>query len=396
MQDLTNLQTAAIYYVEIEFLCAVFMQILLFSTLRDVGRNVQRRNLIHLLISVIAYCFVDSIWMLVYGNVIPRNGLTRSLSNVLLYISMGFCSHDIYSYLEGLMDEIRGIKAKRKKLYWLLIFEIVIIIANPWLNIIFSIDSKGDMYRTVLYPPFMLVLYTPVIIALVKSIIIAVKTENEFSRRHVSLVTVYTIPVLVGATLHFRWLTHPTFVIGFSVATVIIYIALMREQVSRDELTGITNRRSAERYFHRKINEINNGQSNESIYLLMLDVNRFKMINDTYGHTEGDRALVLISDALKNVCAGMKTRCMICRFGGDEFVIGLSSDSEDEVENLCDYLRDALCDVNISEKLPYELSISMGYKKYEKKMKNLKNFIAAADKLMYENKKKLKGTGNQR
>ena len=99
MQDLTNLQTAAIYYVEIEFLCAVFMQILLFSTLRDVGRNVQRRNLIHLLISVIAYCFVDSIWMLVYGNVIPRNGLTRSLSNVLLYISMGFCSHDIYSYL---------------------------------------------------------------------------------------------------------------------------------------------------------------------------------------------------------------------------------------------------------------------------------------------------------
>ena len=389
MENITNLQTAAIYYAEIEGLCAVILAILLFSTLRDVSRSVQRRNLIFELISVIAYCFIDSIWMFIYGDVIPRNRITRYASNVFLYISMAICSYTIYAYLECLMDEIRGKKHRRRKLiYWMQYIEVFLIVITPWTQLLFSINEKGDMFRTIFYYPYMALLYLPVVIALVKSIVISLRTENEFSKRHIRLVTVYTIPVLVGASLHFVLLTHPTFIIGFSTASVIIYIALMREQVSRDELTGITNRRTGERYFHQKINEINTRQSTEQLYLMMIDVNHFKSINDTFGHTEGDNALILLSNALKNVCAGLKNRCMICRFGGDEFVIGMTSDSETEVQDLCAYLNDALSDLNIAENLPYELSISMGYTKYEKGMKNLKNFLALADEQMYINKKK--------
>ena len=68
----------------------------------------------------------------------------------------------------------------------------------------------------------------------------------------------------------------------------------MREQISIDALTGINNRRQGERFFISRIQDINRSgtPSVEGLYLFMMDLNKFKSINDTYGHAEGDRALI--------------------------------------------------------------------------------------------------------
>ena len=67
----------------------------------------------------------------------------------------------------------------------------------------------------------------------------------------------------------------------------------------------------------------------EDVYLLMMDADGFKQINDRYGHVEGDHALQVISAALKEVCSA--SGGFIARYGGDEFVVLQKAAAERDV-----------------------------------------------------------------
>ena len=77
---------------------------------------------------------------------------------------------------------------------------------------------------------------------------------------------------------------------------LIFYIASMKTQISTDPLTGLNNRGQLANYVAQKSNIY---RENRLTIVIMFDINDFKLINDTYGHAEGDRALILVSNALK-------------------------------------------------------------------------------------------------
>ena len=90
----------------------------------------------------------------------------------------------------------------------------------------------------------------------------------------------------------------------------------LREQAIRDPLTGLFNRRFMEESMHKEVARAHRG--NTSLGVIMLDVDKFKLLNDTLGHEAGDAALRGVSRLLlENVRAGD----VVCRFGGDEFII---------------------------------------------------------------------------
>ena len=116
----------------------------------------------------------------------------------------------------------------------------------------------------------------------------------------------------------------------------------------------------------------------------MLDVNKFKKINDTYGHVEGDAALIRCAEALKK--SGGDSRNFIGRYGGDEFIIIAELNGDDDAKTLCDRIADKLQEICIKDKIPYKLTFSFGYVAYDKKMKSIQDFIDAADQKLYEAK----------
>src|SRR5687767_2983590 len=94
-------------------------------------------------------------------------------------------------------------------------------------------------------------------------------------------------------------------------------IALLESIATSDELTGLMNRRGFFEAFSRELDRVNRGQSGNGLVIL-IDLDNFKPINDTYGHPAGDAALKLVA---RTLAADIRKMDVAARLGGDEFVL---------------------------------------------------------------------------
>ena len=118
----------------------------------------------------------------------------------------------------------------------------------------------------------------------------------------------------------------------------------------------------------------------------MVDVDHFKQINDTYGHAEGDRALILVSRALKRACERLNYSMFLCRYGGDEFLMIARTDLPEEVvETIKTCLREEVAKQGGSRS--YTIEASMGFARWDGNPSSFKESLVTADKKMYENKR---------
>ena len=121
------------------------------------------------------------------------------------------------------------------------------------------------------------------------------------------------------------------------------------------------------------------------LMVMFMDMDRLKDINDIYGHSQGDKALILFSGVLKKCTA---EDMIAVRYGGDEFLIIGSVEDEAEAVAFKEKLMTELQAVNDSSGLPYEIEASIGYVLTDAKSKlELDDYVKEADELMYEVKK---------
>lgn len=167
-------------------------------------------------------------------------------------------------------------------------------------------------------------------------------------------------------------------------ALMIVFLERQINKISKDELTGLNNRREYEYALDRMT------RSSGIAMIVMIDVNDFKSINDTYGHLEGDNVLKAVATILKNVCSNRKElgNIALYRYGGDEFTM-LSSDFD--IENIKYLLIKAINEEidkwNTQNQNAYPLSLSVGVAcgKHSGK-EDIYNLLEVADKEMYNAK----------
>lgn len=152
--------------------------------------------------------------------------------------------------------------------------------------------------------------------------------------------------------------------------------------ITVDALTGLNNKKQLMRFLSSKITP---GSDNEKLYAFMLNVNRFKKINNSYGHYEGDMALIRCANALK--VANNNTSNFIGRYGSDKFIIVAKLDDEEDALRLCENVRQALIKECEKDGILYDLSFSFGFVQFKPEMKTIQNFVSAADKKLNEVKK---------
>ena len=154
----------------------------------------------------------------------------------------------------------------------------------------------------------------------------------------------------------------------------------MQKKIYLDQLTGLSNRNALYDYFEKKVANL---KGKRLLYLLLIDANKFKQINDTYGHNEGDKALVRISQALEKISE--ETNSFVSRHGGDEFIMLCEVESQNQVDDICDKIHMYLNKLNREDHTPYELSVSIGYSEYTSG--SILDLVEAADKALYKDKK---------
>jgi len=151
-----------------------------------------------------------------------------------------------------------------------------------------------------------------------------------------------------------------------------------------DELTGLYNRRGFLAFSKQHLNSLQ--RINKGSVVVYADLDGLKQINDSFGHKEGDRALVKTAELLKET---FRSSDVLGRLGGDEFTVLAAVDSESSLAGLVDRLEQKFKRYNALKTAPYRLSVSIGLAllNHEEKQ-SIEDLMASADRAMYENKRK--------
>lgn len=162
------------------------------------------------------------------------------------------------------------------------------------------------------------------------------------------------------------------------------YMTKSKTMISQDSLSGVNNRVS----FNKYINNVFLSKEHDGAYIVFIDIDNFKHINDTYGHIEGDDAISLVGKTLKSIAG--ETNSFVARIGGDEFVMILKTTDEEFVKKVIQNVSFELEERIIFSDKQYDLTISSGFVEIKRNQKNIKELMAKADESMYAEKMKKK------
>jgi len=161
------------------------------------------------------------------------------------------------------------------------------------------------------------------------------------------------------------------------------HILELNELSIADELTGLNNRRGFLTLAQQQLKYAERHKL--KALLLFIDLNKFKQINDTFGHKEGDAVLIRMARILQN---NYRESDIVGRFGGDEFVVLALGTSAEHTNLMIGRLQEKVDRDNEKHDVPYELSISIGIAEWDpENPKMLELLIIQADEEMYVDKK---------
>jgi len=158
------------------------------------------------------------------------------------------------------------------------------------------------------------------------------------------------------------------------------YTAELEKMAYNDSMTGISNRR---RFFEKaKSFFANNVFHRVPVYLFMFDIDKFKIINDTYGHDVGDEVIkAFVSSVKKEISA---KECF-ARFGGDEFILMMQM-NEREALHTVEKIQEHISKIDLVLGLPLHFTVSTGMAKIDASDNNIELAIKRADVSLYEEK----------
>ncbi|AZI44808.1 diguanylate cyclase (plasmid) [Deinococcus psychrotolerans] len=158
----------------------------------------------------------------------------------------------------------------------------------------------------------------------------------------------------------------------------------LRQQSIRDPLTGLFNRRYLEETFERELRR--SERKGEAIGLIMLDVDRFKVFNDTHGHEAGDVLLKALGGVLRE---SVRAEDVACRYGGEEFTLLLPGANQQQTFDRAEQIREAIVRLKVTNqgKVLEGVSASLGVATFPQHGRELAVLVRAADLALYRAKR---------
>ena len=276
-------------------------------------------------------------------------------------------------------------KGTSKRLFYILLAvnlgNAALITASQFFGWFYRIDSNNIYHRG----PFFLFLALLTFALVAAAFVILYANRRRIEKRHYSSLLFFAVPPLAGIFLQIFFYGISLMLNCTALSLLIVFLNVQNNDIYSDYLTGVYNRKKLELYMNEKINA---SRDSKTFSAIMIDIDNFKTINDTFGHEAGDNALK-ISAKLLGSC--LRANDLIARYGGDEFYIISDIAEREELEKVVARINSSVEKYNESSGQPYKLSFSMGYDVYDcpSGMKP-EEFQKKIDLLMYENKQATK------
>ena len=335
------------------------------------GRRGESRILLMLIVASMINCLIDPFIFAVDGLPGPVNRAVVVYGNSAIFL---------YNLIVGtgvLALVIRHINKKIARVQYMMIvaltvLETIMLIVNLFKPLVFYVDENNVYSRRPLYFLYIGVAFYLMVYSLVVYITAKIR---DGSVRYFP-VWEFIIPIICGVTLQTLFYGISTQPVSFALAFCSIVICLQKEYLYLDKLTGAYNRYELDkiiRHYARR------GQ--KKFAAIMLDMNGFKSINDDFSHKEGDEALKNMARVLTQVVGNDGN---VIRFAGDEFVIVMDANDDDDVPVITEKINDAINNYNATSGKPYCLSASIGGKVFD--TSDASDVLGRIDRIMYENK----------
>lgn len=375
----------ALYYIEANVICIIVFAILLIHNHFNLDRQEKQIKYDHALNAFILYFLTDCFWAAIAADYIPKTRFIVAANTFLIYILMGAT---VYRWLNYVMAFVQAEHRNRPINRFAVIFPFLVSTAALILHYIIAPETliDGAQDTTPVFSVYMIVVPDIYMVAtLFYTIRKARAEENPLEKRKYIFIGVFPLVVITGGLIEALFFPHlPIYCFTCLILMLVFYIQAIEVRVSMDPLTNLNNRGQLMRYISQKSNLHQEGRQT---YVVMMDIDDFKAINDTYGHAEGDKALVTVANSLKKVINRYGMPSFLGRYGGDEFILIAHPETGDQIDRMIRVIREEIRHECAEGGIPYLLFVSAGYDELREGQDSVQSCIQRADEKLYQDKK---------
>ncbi len=341
-----------ILYVEIDVFAALVLLVILDHGKRALLTETQKLFQAELLITMLVLLSDGATWAL-DGAVFPgARGLNLAVNFLYWFATLFPCYVGLLYCLSVAYGKLRPA--------WCLYLALpilagaVLLLANFRNGWIFTVDAANIYARG---PYFLAVGMLPFVHMAVSAFVTLRKYRlaAPYERKRYLMLTLFMLAPLAGALVQIFVYGIVTIWICLTLSMLMCYVYIQNGNLATDPLTGLNNRGRFDAYSAWLWENL---RGSATLRLFILDIDRFKSINDTFGHMEGDTALVSAAEVLKTAMSSRSG--FLARIGGDEFAILLSNADERDCAALTAEIRRLTEERNRADGKGYSLSFSMG------------------------------------
>ena len=369
--EMSSSEILAIFYIWSNVVSIFIFSILYIKHLKN--KQTKSKILSNIIVLLMIYFFGDAIWALAYYNLIPYSDIIIKFARMIYYLAAGFIGYYWLLYAEITINSPIVYNKKKRKLLLIpvLVSTISTILICSFLNP--AAKNIGGYLTAIalVIVPFIYIIISSIHILYKRNHVTDLELKKEYSK-----FAIWPLIILSVCILQVFIPELPFFCSGALLVIVYLFVSNQESYIFTDALTGINNRNMINKY----IKEINTKQDN--YYILMIDIDKFKSINDTYGHLEGDRALKYMANKLKAACANQSV--FLGRYGGDEFIIFAKNINEEDIVKAISKLDELL--KSSKDDLGYYVYATIGYSKIDSDQ-DIETAIEAADNMLYKKRK---------
>ena len=353
----------------------LLVALLISSRIRRSQGNLELKVYSAITILTMIACIVDFFSFFSDG----RSGLGWKIVN-LLGNTYCFVVNPIFISAWCLYEDLKLYKsiARVKRIYRYAfipaIILVIIALGNMFFPMIFYIDDMNVYHRL----PLSYAFYVVDLCYLIHSGAVLKKYEKQYGKISFFPLYLMAVPIVLGCALQMMFYGVSLIWVSLAVGLTSIYMSLQNEFSYLDKLTSLYNRAYLDYKMESMLKE-----KNPKVGAIMIDVDFFKTINDTFGHSTGDEALV---DVARVIIFSKPDKAIATRFAGDEFILLVNNTYDDEMRKIIESIRGELKYFNETENRPYKLSLSLGYTLFDPEKDTTDTFFKRMDDNMYVEK----------
>lgn len=376
----------SLMYLEVNVISLVLVALLHYKT-SGLTKMVAQRNFAMAIDAQMVFFISDTMCVTMYYGLFTYIPTIVFFFKTVYFLSTSLMCFYWFVYFEHLQGTSFVKDRKRVLMSSVLVWITgLLLVVNIFTGMCFYIDDNDVYCRGPMFILLYIFSYAYVFFTCSRALVRMFKKQYYSQRRKLIKLALFPVGPAIAGIIQFINPALPLACVALAFATLIIYMDWTDEMISVDPLTNLNNRKMIDHYYEMWNDD---KDDNASLYLLMVDANKFKSINDTYGHLQGDKALIRIADAMRQALKGHHKRSLIARYGGDEFVILIWAENEVAVQNIIARIDRELRKLNKEANAPYDLTVSIGYEKASPDI-SLKDLIENADEHLYSEKAKLR------